>query len=451
MIKLIIFDLDGVLIDIKNIHYVALNDALKQYDLNISLDEHHNEYDGLKTNQKLEILFNKGVLPLSSHKKIWEDKQKYTSQYIDNLVINKNVTNTIKKLHNKGYKLACCSNSIRSTVFKILDKLNIMECFELILSNEDVINSKPHSEIYIKCISHFNVLPNEVLIVEDSPVGLISANHVGCNVLRIKNSNDLIFNKIMNKINEVTKLPTPKWVDDDMNVLIPMAGLGSRFKNEGYVLPKPLIDVNGYPMIKRVVDNINVKSNFIFIVQKEHRDKYNLDIILNLISNNCKIIEVDGVTEGAACTTLLAENLINNDKSLLIVNSDQIIDWDSNIFFYKMNELNCDGGIVTFNSNSDKWSYVKTEYGKVVEVSEKKVISNTATCGIYYWRYGSDYVKYAKQMISKNIRTNNEFYVCPVFNEYIKDNKTIITHKINKMWGLGTPEDLKYFNENYKI
>ena len=251
----------------------------------------------------------------------------------------------------------------------------------------------------------------------------------------------------INDSNTVSK----KWKSDKLNVLIPMAGAGSRFEKAGYTFPKPLIEVRSKPMIQVVVDNINVDAQFIFIVQKAHLEKYNLTQTLNLIAPNCKIVTVDGLTEGAACTTLLAKELINNDNPLLMANSDQFVEWCSDEFMYNMITSNVDGGILTFNSTHPKWSYAKIDNsGFVTEVAEKNPISNNATVGIYYWKNGSDYVKYAEQMIQKNIRVNNEFYVCPVFNEAIGNGKKIKTFNIEKMWGIGTPEDLDFFLKNYK-
>jgi dTDP-glucose pyrophosphorylase len=295
------------------------------------------------------------------------------------------------------------------------------------------------------------VLPEQTLIVEDSPTGLLAASRSRANILRVDNPEDLTQEKINSKL-IITTMNIPKWQGGKLNVLIPMAGAGSRFQQAGYTFPKPLIDVKGKPMIQTVVENLNVEANFIFVVQKEHREKYNLDTLLNLITPNCKIVEVNGITEGAACTTLLAKEFINNDQPLLMANSDQFAEWDSNEFMYKMIEQKVDAGILSFESTHPKWSFVKIdENGYVTEVAEKKPISNIATVGIYYWSKGSDYVKYAEQMISKNIRVNNEFYVCPVFNEAIKDNKKIKTFNIDKMWGLGTPEDLEFFLKNYEI
>ena len=243
----------------------------------------------------------------------------------------------------------------------------------------------------------------------------------------------------------------PKWINKKLNILIPMAGAGSRFEKAGYTFPKPLIEVKGKPMIQVVVENINIDANYIYIVQKSHREKYNLDTLLNLITPNCNIIEVDGITEGAACTALLAKELLNNENPLFFANSDQFVEWNSSEFMYKMQESEVDGGIVTFEATHPKWSFAKTdENGFVTEVAEKNPISNLATVGYYYWKNGSDFVKYAENMIDNNIRVNNEFYVCPVFNQAIKDKKQIRTFNAEKMWGLGTPEDLDFYLKNYK-
>ena len=380
---------------------------------------------------------------------VWETKQKYTLKKILNLEKSQKLIFCLSELSKLKYKIVCCSNSVRKTVLTVLSKLEIIEFFDLVLSNEDVKNSKPHPEIFWKAISMMECLPEETLIIEDSPYGLLAANRSYSNVLRVKNADDVTYDKIIKKLNELNNSKTiksPKWSDKKLNILIPMAGAGSRFERAGYTFPKPLIDVNGEPMIKLVVDNLNIDGNYIFIVQKRHREKYNLDTLLNLVTPTCQIVEVDGITEGAACTTLLAAKFIDNDNPLIIANSDQFIEWDSNEFMYKMNETECDAGIVTFKSTHPKWSFVKlNEFGLVTEVAEKKPISDVATVGIYFWKKGSDYVKYAEQMIEKNIRVNNEFYVCPVFNQAIEDSKKIKTFNVNKMFGLGTPEDLNTF------
>jgi len=452
MIRLVIFDLDGVLVEAKNIHFEALNKALGEYA--ISWEEHLSIYDGLKTNQKLDMLHERKGLPKEYFTGIWSNKQRYTLEALANLKKDESLYSTIQNLSLDGCKLAVCSNSIRKTVLTVLSKLGIIEFFDLILSNEDVKNSKPHPEIYWKAISEMSCLPEETLIVEDSPYGLLSAARSKSHILRVANPKEVTYINIKNKINTIKEnynMKSPAWRDEKLNVLIPMAGAGSRFEQAGYTFPKPLIEVKNKPMIQVVVDNLNIKANYIYIVQKKHREKYNLDTLLNLLTPNCKIVEVDGLTEGAACTALLAKEFIDNDAPLFFANSDQFVEWDSNEFMYKMNETNADGGIVTFEATHPKWSFAKIdEKGLVTEVAEKNPISNIATVGYYYWKHGSDFVKYAEQMIDKNVRVNNEFYVCPVFNEAIGDSKEIRIFNVDGMWGLGTPEDLKYYLENYK-
>jgi len=454
--KLIIFDLDGVLVEAKKIHYDTLNTALSSIDdkYSISWDEHINKYDGLKTNQKLKMISDEKGLPIDSHKSVWDMKQNLTLQKLKNLKQDQNLIETISKLVEDGYKIACCSNSIRKTVLTVLSKLEIIEYFDVIISNEDVKNSKPHPEMYWKAISSLGFLPEETLIVEDSPYGLQAAFRSKSHILRVLNTTEVNYFNITNRIKEIEKNNNnymPKWNDKKMNVLIPMAGAGSRFEKAGYTFPKPLIEVKGKPMIQVVVDNLNIEANYIYVVQKSHREKYNLDTLLNLITPDCRIVEVDGITEGAACTALLAKEFINNDNPLFFANSDQFVEWNSTDFMYKMQENDVDGGIVTFEATHPKWSFAKIdENGLVTEVAEKNPISNIATVGYYYWKRGSDFVKYAEQMIENDIRVNNEFYVCPVFNEAIKDNKKIRTFNTEGMWGLGTPEDLNYYLENYK-
>jgi dTDP-glucose pyrophosphorylase len=239
-----------------------------------------------------------------------------------------------------------------------------------------------------------------------------------------------------------------------MKILIPMAGEGTRFKTQGYSLPKPFINVDGKPMIQRVVENLHFNAEYIFLVRKEHLEKNkNFENILReCTNNNYKIVIVDKLTEGAACTALLAKEFINNDEELLIANSDQIMDYKKEDFISNKNNLKTDGIIFCFNDTDPKWSFIKIDDNKnVVEVAEKKPISNIATCGIYWYQKGKNFVQYAEKMIEKNVRVNGEFYIAPVYNELISDGKILVPFYVNKMHGIGTPEDLeKYLNETHK-
>jgi len=451
MIKLVIFDLDGVLVEAKDFHYEALNRALGP-DFEISREEHLVTYDGLDTKKKLALLTKNKNLPEDLHDRIWEEKQKHTHAVIKESVhpfSHEPIQNALRWLKENGYIVYCASNSIRSSIKLMLLRAGYMEHIDRFFSNQDVKFPKPHSEIYLRCMIEAGVNPQECLIVEDSHIGREAATKSGANLLGVKNTKDVNLTNIaeaIKKADKKHKKPTVKWQGGKMKVLIPMAGAGSRFEKAGYTFPKPLIEVNGKPMIQLVVENLNVEAEYVFIVQKEHYDKYNLQYLLNLISPDCKIVQVDGITEGAACTTLLAKEYIDNNDALLIANSDQFVDWNSNEFLYSMQAGEVDAGILTFESVHPKWSFARVnEEGLVCEVAEKKPISNKATVGIYYWKQGSDYVKYAEEMIEKDKRVNNEFYVCPVFNEAIDDGLRVKTFDIDKMWGLGTPEDLEVF------
>lgn len=452
---LVIFDLDGVLIESKDVHFDSLNIALSRVNPKyaITKDEHLSKYDGLGTVTKLKMLTQDKALPESFHQSIWEHKQKETLKILSEFPKNYVAIDIMQALKERGWRIAVASNAVRETVITALDAIGALKYVSCIMSNEDVKHHKPHPEMYWKCMISLDSLPANTIIVEDSHIGREGASSSGANLFAVKNANDLNKKEIMRFAIEIEtrgKKPTA-WRDKKMNVLIPMAGAGSRFAKAGYTFPKPLVEVHGRPMIQVVVENLNIDAHFIFLVQKEHYEKYNLKQVLGLIKPGCDIVIVDGMTEGAACTTLLSSELIDNNQPLLLANSDQIVEWDSNECLYAFGADEIDGGILTFKSTHPKWSYAKLgEDGFVCEVAEKNPISDNATVGIYYWKTGSDYVKYASQMIEKNIRVNNEFYVCPVFNEAIKDGKKIRVKEISKMWGIGTPEDLNYYLETNK-
>lgn len=232
-----------------------------------------------------------------------------------------------------------------------------------------------------------------------------------------------------------------------LNIVVPMAGIGIRFKNKGYLEPKPLIKIKGEPMIKIVINNLKPKCDhkFIFICQNEHLLKHNLKSVIESNTKNFGIIGVSKVTDGPASSVLLAKEYINNNNPLMIANCDQYIEEDINLFLSKSN--NYDGYIMTMQASDPKWSFVKFDgNNNIVELVEKKVVSNVATVGIYNFKHGSLFCKYAKRMINEKLSINNEYYVAPVYNYMINDKLSIETFDITgKMHGLGTPEDLNLF------
>ena len=450
MIKTIIFDLDGVIVDTKLIHFSSLNEALKKTKkkYTISYSDHLKMYDGLPTVTKIADLLKKNKISKNEVNKVKKNKKTFTNKLLkEKIKFNPKIYNIFKTL-SKKYNLIIASNAVSETLQICIKNLKIEKFIKFYLSNEDIKNPKPHPEIYLTAFLRLYNSPKECIIVEDSYYGRLAAEHSGGHLIGINSDAELTLNLIKESIKEINfKMKKNSiWKDKKLNILIPMAGEGSRFTNAGYTFPKPLIEINQKTMIQTVIENLSIEANFIFLVREEHEKKYNISSLLNVMSPNCKVIFVKKLTEGAACTTLLAEKFIDSSNPLILANSDQHIEWNSSKSMYKFMSKKIDAAILTFESIHPKWSYAKTNNdGFVTEVAEKKVISKEATVGIYFWKKGSDYVKYAKQMIKKNIRVNNEFYVCPVFNEAIKDKKKIVTEKIEKMWGLGTPEDLKTF------
>jgi len=238
-----------------------------------------------------------------------------------------------------------------------------------------------------------------------------------------------------------------------VNILIPMAGEGRRFSN--YDLPKPLIPINGKPMIQRSIESLGVKGNYIFVVKKYKNKNYNkklTDVLTNIVSCS-KIIEIDYTTEGPASTCLLAEKYINNDDPLITANCDQIMKWNSNSFVDAINS-ECDGLVVTYDVQTKKNSYVKLDENNLyaTRFAEKEIISKYSLNGIHYWRKGSYFIESARKMIEKDIRVNNEFYIAPTYNELVSDGKKIkIFHLKNKEhWAVGVPDDLERYLDNFK-
>ncbi len=232
-----------------------------------------------------------------------------------------------------------------------------------------------------------------------------------------------------------------------------MAGRGSRFANAGYKAPKPFIDVCGRPMIEVVVNNLRPKREhrFIFICQKDHLEKYKARELLESLTDNPIIIGIDGITEGQLCSALLARDYINNEDPVMTANTDQYLDFSVDAYLDEIDARGLDGMIMTMASDDPKWSYVKesTDSKLVTQTAEKQVISNIATVGVYNFSRGKDFVEAGEDLIANNIRVNNEFYICPIYNYLIAQGRKIGYYNIGGegegMYGLGIPTDLELF------
>ncbi|MDE8343511.1 MAG: glycosyltransferase family 2 protein [Acidocella sp.] len=237
-----------------------------------------------------------------------------------------------------------------------------------------------------------------------------------------------------------------------LNIVVPMAGAGSRFAKAGYVLPKPLIPVHGVPMIRLVIENVRPRCahRFIFICQRAHVEDFGLREKLTQWAPEAEVVEIDGLTDGAACTVLLAKHLFDTAEPIMIVNSDQFVDVAIDDYLADMETHRLDGLIMTMQADDPKWSFAGVDdAGMVTRVVEKEVISSHATVGIYNFRSGAEFIRHAEAMIAKNLRINNEFYVAPVYNEMIGQGARVGIYNIGSeaagMYGLGIPDDLNLF------
>ena len=237
-----------------------------------------------------------------------------------------------------------------------------------------------------------------------------------------------------------------------LNIVIPMAGRGHRFAQEGFKDPKPLIDIKGKRMIEVVINNLKVTCDhrFIFVCQGAHVRAYDFYSIFEKVTDKFEVVEIDGITDGAAVTVLKAREYIDSSVPLMIANSDQWIDADIDHYLSDIEKRKLDGSMMTMKATDPKWSYAKlAENGFVTEVVEKQVVSDEATTGIYNFARGSDFCKAADYMIEENIRSHGEFYVAPVYTYLAEKGAKIGIYNIggesNGMYGFGIPSDLRKF------
>jgi HAD superfamily hydrolase (TIGR01509 family) len=468
MVRALLFDLDGVLFDGRDFHKMIFLQSVNSFTVSPITEKYHDIFlDGLSTKQKVDTLIQQNLLDVELREAVMKDKQSLTTILIDTYVkYNPRLIKLFQDLSSQ-YRILCVSNSIFTTITKCLNGLGILPYFHGIISNEDCKDNKPAPDPYLLAFKREGLLPEDCIIFEDSKFGRTSAYASGGWVVPIVDPVDLTAEKISRSI---SLMDSKNSMDSSqtIHIVVPMAGRGSRFQTQGYTIPKPFIPVLGKPMIQLVIENMKpfeetygtttvpppCRVVYHFIVQKAHLEAYSFDALCTRLEIEYTITPIDSITEGAACTVLLVKDKINTKDPIVIVNSDQYLEWNQNEFYRALLNPTYDGVISVFeqkDASDIKWSYAKTDSeGFVVEVAEKKYISPWATTGIYGWKRGSDFVKFAEDMIAKNIRVNNEFYVCPVYNESIQYGHKVRNLLCKKLWGLGVPEDLEFFLQNYK-
>jgi len=457
--KCVLFDLDGVLVNSRVLHFETLRDALKEVSVHITWAEHEKVMDGLPTKKKLAMLVETGVLTTEQSQQVYLRKQELTLLSLPGIMKpRESLIQLLTTLKSKGLRLFCVSNAIRKTVEESLKQLKIYDFFETFYGNEDAAEGKPSPALYLNAMQNAGVSANDCLILEDSQHGREAAHASGAHVLEVEDAEDVT----LELVEKALSLPSKSLYADVkcINVVVPMAGEGSRFKVAGYKDPKPFIPVGKKSMIRWVLENMlpkdtSVKVKFHLIMRSDHLTMYPVQSLFEGMPPTVSfaIHLTRGLTEGAACSVLIAKDMIDSQNPLVIVNSDQFLEWNPDSFYKSLLNPTYDGCILTFlqpDPKDVKWSYASVNNdGLVTEVAEKKWISPFATVGLYGWARGSDFVSQAEQMIAKNIRTNNEFYVCPVYNEAIVAGQKVRVSLCKGMWGLGVPEDLEKFRRDY--
>lgn len=235
-----------------------------------------------------------------------------------------------------------------------------------------------------------------------------------------------------------------------LTILVPLGGHGKKFEERGYTFPKPLVEIQGRPMIECVVENLTprMEHRFVFVCQNEHLRRYALGEVLQLVAPGSEVVAMRGDTAGALCTVLLASEWIDGDQELIVANGDQLIGFPLDDFVQRARERQVDGSLITFTSTHPKWSYALTdEAGAVRMVAEKRPISRHATVGIYYFRRGRDFTAAASRMLLKGARTGGEYFLSPVYNEMILEGHSIDIFSIDnsQVISLATPEDVEKY------
>ncbi|KAI8914594.1 HAD-like domain-containing protein [Gorgonomyces haynaldii] len=448
IVKLIIFDLDGVLIDSRELHYEALNRALEEVDPRyvIPLDEHLTKYDGRPTTAKLNMLTAEKGLPKELHDTVWRLKQEKTFEVInDTFKFDDRLRMVLSGLKQRGYTLYCASNSIFKTILLMLLRKGLLEFFDYILSCEDVLHPKPAADIYIQCMRRENLDCREVMIVEDSQVGRRAALLSGAHLCPVENPSDVTLEKLMMRIEHVNmtqQLPPEPLAKENVNVVIPMAFSYSEYEKSGFLYRGPLLEVNGRPMVKMVVDNIKIPGHMTFIAMRNQYEQYHLQYMLDSLAPKSTHITTDG-TPGQIFTVLLAQKQIKNDAPLFIVNCHQYIEWDAEHFYKQCLTTDADGVIATFKATHPRYSYVDLDdQGRICDVAETDVISDNATCGVYFWKRGSDFVNYAQRLIARNPEALTSIMA---YKEAIEDGLNFEAYPVTACWQLKFPKDLENF------
>ncbi len=428
---LIAFDLDGTLIDARDIHFECLNEALQSVGAGtISFEEHIGRFDGLPTKEKLRMLLEEGRLGPYDVGRVVSEKDRLTAERIIPFEPNERLTELFVGLRVAGHMTAIVSNAKRSTIVSVVHALHISP--DCIVGGDDVAH-KPSPEGYERAMHECNETRHGTIILEDAPVGKAAARASGARVIPVFDPQQLTLSSVLGYISGETSI----------DVVMPMAGDGKRFQEHGFVPPKPLIDVAGRSMAAVAVNTLDIpEARHILLPRADHLASHpGMSAALKGLVRSAVIVPVPSLTQGQASTVLLARHLIG-DRPLVIANCDQSIVWDSDRALHWMISQDLDGLVLTFTClvPDKRWSYVEIGTdGLVKRAAEKDPISSRALCGVFITLRGTDMIRAIDEMISADDRVNGEFYVSPALNRMVAWGRRIGEIPV-AFSSLGTPE-----------
>ena len=419
VVNVVVFDLDGTLVETRDLHKVALNEALRTVagDAFMITDaEHHAHYDGLSTAQKLKKLNAQKNLNPDLNKAVWEAKQALTNTMVSQTVKpDPRITGIIRQLKQRGYPIGVASNCIRSSVDLILKCLCIYDLVDLSVSNDDVEVAKPAPDIYVRAASCFGVRPDEMLVVEDAPFGWQAALSAGAHLMRINGPSDVTLESVLDKISEVDNTANP------VTVIVPLAGpiplIHSASGARGF--HPALYDIRGKSAIEHAIQGVVSRRHpmkFVFVVLGDSIP----DAVLMRASSwqPTTIVRLAQPTRGALESVLAAEALVFGDSPLLICDGCHADEWGgSGNIDELLDARGCTAAVTLTPSYDERWSYATVDPdGFVSCVQEKARISNNALTGLYMWRRGEDFLSVAKKAMTHGPRVRGTMYIAPALN-----------------------------------
>jgi len=461
-----VFDLDGVLVESRDLHYEALNRALKEEagaQYVITRDEHEHVYDGLSTNQKLQMLGVAKGLPRDLHKMVWSKKQEYTESLVKQVLLpSDNILNAITTLKLMCIPVCVASNCIRSSVETILTHVGLMPHVDVFLSNEDVDNAKPAPDIYEKACNIFGVNPSCTLVVEDSTKGFEAASRAGCHMLRVSNPHEVSETSVKSRIQELESLT------EDVTIVLPLAGPYPEIwqARETPEMPLFLADVNGESILELIAQSLlsrRYNAKYVFIVKESVAKAFDIDALCAKAVNYAplKIVKIKTDSLSSIHTILqVPSEFIDENTTLLVADGHHIPVWREGQSIDDLLGSHSDAALTVFQSIDPRFSYVRLNTNarfnsdnmsklgpnSLIEVTmESRPSSNLACSGLYYFKQAQSFFKAAKAVIEANHRWLGRFYTAQLFNEIVKDGLEAEALHLKNSWSLRNVNEIQYY------